>query len=109
MGGRYAKSDENKKIIYKDATNLYGHSISQTLPFDEIEFDRNFCLKEILCTPDDNEIGYFLEFDLRHPYNIRQKTKYFPFVPESKIISKDDFNDYMKKKLNQKTMQNIKN
>ena len=32
MGDRYVKSDENKKIIYMDATNLYGHSIIQFLP-----------------------------------------------------------------------------
>ena len=27
MGDRYVKSDENNKIIYADATNLYGHSM----------------------------------------------------------------------------------
>ena len=32
MGDRYVKSDENKKILYMDATNLYGHSMSQMLP-----------------------------------------------------------------------------
>ena len=32
MGDRYVKSDENKKILYMDATNLYGHSMSQPLP-----------------------------------------------------------------------------
>ena len=31
MGDRYVKSDENKKIVYMDATNLYGHSMSQSL------------------------------------------------------------------------------
>ena len=28
MGNRYVKSNENKKILYMDATNLYGHSMS---------------------------------------------------------------------------------
>ena len=37
MGDRYVKSDEYKKILYMDATNLYGHSMSQLLPYDEIE------------------------------------------------------------------------
>ena len=37
MGDRYVKSDENKKIIYMDATNLYGHSMRQLLPYDKIE------------------------------------------------------------------------
>ena len=29
MGDRYVKSNENKKIIYMDATNLHGHSMIQ--------------------------------------------------------------------------------
>ena len=37
MSDRYVKSDENNKIIYADATNLHGHSMSQMLPYDEIE------------------------------------------------------------------------
>ena len=37
MGDRYVKSDEHKKILYIDATNLYGHSMSQMLPYDDIE------------------------------------------------------------------------
>ena len=37
MGDRYVKTDENEKIIYRDATNLYGHSASQVLHYDEIE------------------------------------------------------------------------
>ena len=31
MGDRYIKLDENKKILYMDATKLYGHSVSQKL------------------------------------------------------------------------------
>ena len=41
MGERYVRSDGNKKILYKDANNLYGHSMSQPLPFDENNFDKN--------------------------------------------------------------------
>ena len=37
MGDRYNRSDDNKKILFMDATNLYGLSMSQTLPYDEIE------------------------------------------------------------------------
>ena len=29
MGDRYVKSDENKKILYKDAKNLYGWAMSE--------------------------------------------------------------------------------
>ena len=99
----YVKSDENKKILYIDATNLYGHSMSHFLPYDEIEMwhghpDKYWkWLDEILNTSDDADIGYFLEVDLKYPVNIKQKTKYFPFCPENKKINPDKYNDYMKK------------
>ena len=89
MSDRYVKSDENKKILYMDATNLYGHSMSQLLPYDEIEMwhghpDKYWnWLEEILNTPEDNEIGYLLEVDLKYLDNIKEKTKHFPFCPEN--------------------------
>ena len=55
-----------------DSTNLYDHPKSQPLPFDEIKFERNVCLKEILNTPDNSDICYLLEIDLSFPYNVRQ-------------------------------------
>ena len=97
MGDRYIKSDDNKKILYIDANNLYGHSMSQYLPYDEIKFDNNLTLEDIINTPDDRDIGYFIELDLTYPDNIKEKTKYFPFAPVNKKINPDNFNDYMKK------------
>ena len=103
MGDRYVESDENKNILYMDATNLYGHSMSQMLPYDEIEMwhgdpDKYWnWLDEIFNTPDDNEIGYFLEVDLKYPDNIKEKTKNLPFCPVNKKIDPDKHNDYMKK------------
>ena len=96
MGDRYTKTDENKTILYVDANKLYGHSMSQPLPFDEIKFDENVKLEDILNTPDDSDIGYFVEADLIYPYNIKEKTKNFPFAAVNKKINPDDFNDYMK-------------
>ena len=46
--------------------------MSQPLPFDKIKFERNVCSKRNFYTPDDNDIGYFLEVDLRYP---QKKTK----------------------------------
>ena len=96
MGDRYIKSNENKKILYIDAKNLYGHSMSESLPYNEIKFDNNINLEDIINTPDDSDIGYFVEVDLKYPDNIKVKTKNFPFVPENKKINPDNFNDYMK-------------
>ena len=96
MGNRYIKSGENKKILYIDANNLYGHSMSEPLPYDEIKFDKNVKLEDILNTPDDSDIGYFVEVDLKYPDNIKEKTKNFPFTPVNKKINPDNFDDYMK-------------
>ena len=103
MGDRYVESDENKKILHMDATNLYGHSMSQMLPYDEIEMwhgdpDKYWnWLDVILNTPDDNEIGYFIEVDLKYPDNIKEKTKIFPFCPKNKRINPDKYYDYLNK------------
>ena len=81
MGDRYVKSDDNNNIVYVDANILYGFGMSQPLPYDEIKFEtENICLEEILNTPDDNDIGYFLEVDLEYPYSIGQKTKRFSIL-----------------------------
>ena len=95
MGDRYVKADEKKKILYMDATKLYGHSMSQMLPYDELKFEKDISLEEGLNTSDDNEIGYFLEADLKYSDNIKEKTKNFPFCPENKKINPNKYNDYM--------------
>ena len=87
-GDGYVKSEENKKIIYMVANKLYGRSMIQSLPYDEIEMwhghpDRyKNWLKEIVNTPDDSDIGDFVEVDLKYPDNIKEKTKNFPFCPK---------------------------
>ena len=45
--------------------------MSQPLTFDEIKFEKDICATEILNTPDDNDIGYFLEVDLTYPYKTK--------------------------------------
>ena len=94
MEDRYVKSHENKKILYMDATNLYGHSMSQPLPYDQIElwhghpdFYKNK-LDDILNNPEDSDIGYFVEVDLRYPDDIKEKTKSFSFAPDKKLFLK---------------------
>ena len=104
MGDPYVKSDENRKLLYVDATNLYGHSMSQLLLYEEIEMWHGHPdlyinkLEEILNTTDDTGIGYFVEVDLKYPDNIKKKTKNFPFCPENKNNNPDKYYNYMKKK-----------
>ena len=71
--------------------------MSEPLPYAEIRFDKNVKLEKILNTPDDSDIGYFIEVDLKYPCKIKEKTKNFPFAPENKKLNPDNFSDYMKK------------
>ena len=52
------------KKLYKDAKNLYGWAMSQSLPHDGIKSGTCVNLEEILNTPDDSDIGYFLQVGL---------------------------------------------
>ena len=62
--------------------------MSQFLTYDEIKFEKDICLEEILNTSDDNEIGYFLEVDLKYPDNIKKKQNNFRFIQRIKNKSK---------------------
>ena len=46
MGDRYKKSDDIKKILYIDANNFFGYSMSQPLPYVKIKFDRNVKIED---------------------------------------------------------------
>ena len=80
MSERYVQSGENKKILSVDANKLYGWAMNEYLPYDEIKFDINVILEEILITPDDKDVGYFIEVDLSYPDNIKEKTKNFDLL-----------------------------
>ena len=65
------------------------------LPCDEIETRYGHLdhymnkLKEILDIPENSDIGYFVEVDLKYPDNIKEKTKNFPFCTEIEKIDPD--------------------
>ena len=73
MGDRYIKSDDNKQILYIDATNLYGHSLSEPLPYDENKVDNNVKLENTLNPPDNSDIGHLVEVDLGYPDIIKKQ------------------------------------
>ena len=52
--------------------------MSQFLPYDEIENDKNAELEDLLSTPDDSNVGHFTEVDLKDLDNIKDKTKNLP-------------------------------
>ena len=51
--------------------------------------------EEILNTPDDNEFGYFIEYDLEYPAEIKEKTENFPLCPYQTKADPNLFSEYM--------------
>ena len=87
MGDRYVKSDENKKILYIDANNLYGWEMSQYLPYDAIKFVDNVKLEDILNTSEDNEVGYFVEVDLKYPDGKNRRLLELPMLSRESVFT----------------------
>ena len=71
--------------------------MSQMLPYEEIKFEKDICLKERINTPDVSDIGCSVEVDMKYPDDIKEKTKTFLFCPESKITPTEKYKVYMKR------------
>ena len=112
MGPRYIESNENTKLLYIDANNLYGWAMSQYLPTGDFKKMQSFArscheamqydstlmneiTEDILNTPDDNEFGYFIECDLEYPAEIKEKTENFPLCPYQTKADPNLFSEYM--------------
>ena len=99
MGSRHVKADENSKLLYVDANNLYGWAMMEYLPekdFKKYEPDFKVTKEWIMSIPDDAETGYFLEVDLEYPDKIKPQSINFPFCPESLFIPNEDLSYYQK-------------
>lgn len=68
--------------------------MSQSLPYENIEFSNNTTLEQVLKTPDDDEIGYILEVDLIYPVELRDKLKEYPPCPENVAAKKEWLSDF---------------
>ena len=105
MGTRYVKADENHKLLYIDANNLYGWAMMESLPYKDFRmYQIPYPLEkeDILRLPDDGEIGYFLEVDLDYPSCIKDVSKHFPFCPERMFIKDCELSEYQKSLLTDK-------
>ena len=78
-------------LIYLDANNLYGWTMSQKLPLNDFEqeekihkFNQDF----IKNYDEDSNQGYFLEVDVEYPKKLFNLHSHLSFLPEQKNIEK---------------------
>ena len=84
-------------LLYIDANNLYGHSMSQYMPYKNFRWiePKDFDIYHLLNHPPDSDIGYIFEVDLE--YTDKESTKRFPLCPEKKKVNINYFSTNQRK------------
>ena len=83
-------SDFDKFIMYLHANNLYGNSMSKTLPYKNFKWSNDLKLD-----PNNLKKGIY-EVDIEIPENLHDKFKDYPLCPEIKNINEDMLSEYQK-------------
>ena len=66
---RYSEVFKNVNILYLDMNNLYGHAMSQYLPYANFKWvkDIDKIKQKLMNIKSNSSTGYVLEVDLEHP------------------------------------------
>ena len=83
-------------IIYKDANNLYGHAMVQSLPVSDFKWVEDLPSLNVMSVPDDAEIGFILEVDLEYPPELHDLHSDYPLAPEKMLISHEMLSPYQR-------------
>ena len=94
---RYSEASKNKHTLYLDMNNLYGHAMSQYLPYANlVNIDKNIdkIEQKLMQIKNDSSTGYILEVDLEYPRKLLDIHNDYPLVPEKINIPKEWLRDY---------------
>ena len=87
----YDKNKESSFLIYVDANNLYGWTMTKTLQVDGSKWVDNltmFTEDFIKGYDEESNIGYFLFVDVEYPKTLHMLHSDLPFLPEKMKINK---------------------
>ena len=83
----YNPEKEDNHIMYLDANNLYGHSMSQPLPYGGFKWITDD-------SPMKKGKGRIYEVDLEYPKHLHQLHNDYPLAPEKLAVKKEWLSDY---------------
>ena len=83
-------SDLNQFILYLDANNLYGYSMSKPLPYKNFKWSDDLTLD-----PNNLQKGIY-EVDIEIPKELHDKFNDYPLCPEIKSIDENMLSEYQK-------------
>ena len=83
-------------ISYLDQNNLYGNSMSQSLPTSEFSFlsDDDVLSFDLDATTKLDDYGYILEVDLQYPEQLHDAHSDYPQAAEKLLITQDMLSPY---------------
>ena len=87
----YNKNIDSSYLMYLDANNLYGWTMSKKLPVNGFKWENDLSRFNENFTKNYNEnsdVGYFLEVDIEYPKLLWSYHKDLPFLPERKKLGK---------------------
>lgn len=105
---RYYKADANHAILYLDANNLYGWSMSQPLPYADFEWVEQEGIDHLNRSPQSEVIdlihachekgkGMILEVDLDYSdERVQWLTADYPLAPEKATVPAEDLSPFSK-------------
>ena len=93
IGDDYNPNEKSKFIMYLDANNLYGWSMTQYLPSGKFKFvdTENFDVSKV---EDDDKYGYILKIDLEYPHELHNSHSDYPLAPERLIMNNNMLSNY---------------
>ncbi|XP_021341715.1 uncharacterized protein LOC110442433 [Mizuhopecten yessoensis] len=91
MSPEYNPSNPNTWLTYLDMNNLYGTSMSESLPEKDFAWltPEQIAQFDVSNIDDNADTGYILEVDLDYPVHLHDKHNEYPLAPENISITKD--------------------
>ena len=81
---RYSEASKNEHILYLDMNNLYGHAMSQYLPYAKFEWVKNIdkIEQKLMNIKGNSSTGYILEVDLEYLEKLHYIQNDYPLALE---------------------------
>ena len=87
---RYSEASKNEHFPYFGMNGLYGHAMSQYLPYANFKWVKNIdkIEQKLMQIKKDSPTGYILEVHLQYPQELHDIHNDYPFAPEKINIPK---------------------
>jgi hypothetical protein len=92
----YNPNVPDSHLLYYDANNLYGFSMSEPLPVSDYQWVTDLTVDQIMAQDDHADTGYIVQVDLDYPPDIHTDTCEFPLAPVHDTINPDELSDVQK-------------